>query len=351
MSQTTTAAKPKPNYIIPGLHKPEGPSALAGTERLLRPPYPQPIPATGFPSRTVHLPISLLPPPNNPKTKPTTPNPRQRTPSPPASKPDRQNVVIVLIPTANAKKAGVIREKFQDKATIPAHITAVHFITVEAESNVGEQPYDDAAGVTGAINRVVNAAVKGLKKVPVPVANGGNGNGGGDGNGGNGGNGKTEEKPEPGVGEVEALLKRLNLKQGDKVTIMVGAVENYIKREKWKAADPTHQKLLDVVVPVDYGVVAFCRVGLGENRPWTWKMAVSEGVTVPVAYWIAAQRWGFDDPQTRTHGKVTVGDVLAANVPGLDKADWHKVVTKERKSRYDILGDAMKTIAVPWPSA
>jgi hypothetical protein len=85
---------------------------------------------------------------------------------------------------------------------------------------------------------------------------------------------------------------------------------------------------------------------VGETK-WEWRVGVSEGVTVPADYWRAAEGFGFEDEGSgRMHGKVTVGEVLAANL-GVDKADWFRGLTDV--SRYELLRDAMKEMEVPWP--
>jgi hypothetical protein len=120
---------------------------------------------------------------------------------------------------------------------------------------------------------------------------------------------------------------------------LVGAVENVISRSARREDG--------AVVPVDYGVVVFCRVSLVDGT-WEWRVGVSGGVTVPVEYWREAERYGFEDgDERRQRGRVTVGEVLATNVPGLDKADWHLPLAG--RSRYDLLREAMERMEVPWP--
>lgn len=54
--------------------------------------------------------------------------------------------------------------------------------------------------------------------------------------------------------------------------------------------------------------------------------------------------FGYEDGDKR-HGRKTAGEVLAANVEKLDRADWHKVVVGV--SRYHILKEAMATLKNP----
>jgi hypothetical protein len=135
-------------------------------------------------------------------------------------------------------------------------------------------------------------------------------------------------------------------------SVLVGSVENYIARPG--GAVWGHGGEEEGEKPVDYGVVVFARVGVNHDVAaatataggWEWMVGVSRGVTVPREYWRRAEEYGFDDAEKR-HGKMTVGEVLAANVPGLDKADWHKVLAE--KSRYDLLKEAMGKVKIPWP--
>ncbi|KAK3300570.1 uncharacterized protein B0H64DRAFT_18881 [Chaetomium fimeti] len=210
------------------------------------------------------------------------------------------NDVLLIIPTANASKTALFTSHLA--ATRPSHITSLTHLQIPAESGVGEQPYD-SAGPRGAFNRVLGA-VSALQVDPA---------------------------------HREALLK---VRPG---TVIVGAVENFVRRER--GAD-------GVVVPVDYGVVVMCRMSLAsrEPGPWEWRVGVSQGVTVPVEYWRAAEAFGFED-EAGTHGKVTVGEVIEANVEGVDSGNWFESLTAARVSRYDLLRGAMEGMEVPWPVA
>jgi hypothetical protein len=68
------------------------------------------------------------------------------------------------------------------------------------------------------------------------------------------------------------------------------------------------------------------------------------GVTVPPVYINRARHFGFEgDPN---QGRVTVGQILAAQVLGLDKADWQVVLAGH--SRYDLLKDAIRQVQILW---
>ncbi|KAH6853960.1 hypothetical protein B0I37DRAFT_19465 [Chaetomium sp. MPI-CAGE-AT-0009] len=223
---------------------------------------------------------------------------------PPGAPPPNPNNVLLVIPTANASKTALLTNLLT--TTRPPHVAALTARQIPADSGVGEQPYD-AAGPQGAFNRVV-AAVRAL--------------------------------------QADAA-HRAALVEGRVGTVIVGAVENFIVRPGVEVGSSCEE---EGEVPVDYGVVVLCRISVGgegeEVVPWEWRVGVSRGVTVPVEYWRAAEGFGFED-EARTHGKVTVGEVIAANVAGVDKADWFKPLTGV--SRYDLLGDAMKEMEVPWP--
>ncbi|KAK3294451.1 uncharacterized protein B0H64DRAFT_443530 [Chaetomium fimeti] len=248
----------------------------------------------------------------NPQTLPTIPPPappRDGTRSYPA--PNRA-IVQVVIPTANKGKVDLLVGHL--RRTKPAGVTIAGHTEVPADSGVGEQPYD-GAGPRGAFRRVV-AAVRKL---------------GGD-------------------GEYRARLAARGVG-----TLLVASVENFLAREEEIVGAAAGTGRVGGAVPVDYGVVVFCRVDLvgGETAPpppWVWRVGVSRGVTAPAEYWRAAEAFGFED-QAREHGRVTVGELLAANIPGLDKADWHKVLAGV--SRYELLGEAMRAMEaeLPWPAA
>ncbi|KAK4156192.1 hypothetical protein C8A00DRAFT_31002 [Chaetomidium leptoderma] len=208
------------------------------------------------------------------------------------------NTVLIVIPTANQGKVTLLQTHLRH--TAPAHINLLYpALTIsDASSEVGEQPYD-GAGPRGAVNRVVNAARRLL------------------------------------FGEYQGELVGVG-------TVLVASVENFIFR-----GDSG---------PVDYGVVVFCRIPLldqkkGDDDAWEWETGVSRGVTVPVGFWKRGEGFGFEDDTGTTgvgeHGKVSVGEVLADNVAGLDKADWHLELAG--RSRYGLLQEAMDKMVVPWP--
>ena len=226
----------------------------------------------------------------------------------PANHQPDSNTVLLLIPTNNAFKTKLLTTHLSPPTTSTTTIP----LTVPAVSAVGEQPYD-SAGPQGAFNRVVNA-VRLLGTDPL----------------GKDGRAAVRER---GVG-----------------TVVVGAVENFIVRPGAAACGSGYE------VPVDYGVVVLCRIPLvhdgdsgvqGRPGEWEWKVGVSKGVRVPVDYWRAAEGgWGFEDEERR-FGKKTVGEVLAENVKGLDKADWHRDLAGV--SRYDLLEEVMREMdGKPW---
>ncbi|KAH6650535.1 hypothetical protein F5144DRAFT_588992 [Chaetomium tenue] len=240
----------------------------------------------------------------SPSTLPTLTSPPSTTTTTPTPPPNPNNVLLI-IPTANASKTALLTSHLA--ATRPPHITSLTHLQLPAESGVGEQPYD-GAGPRGAFNRVVGA-VRALQRQVERGACGG-------------------------------VLRGVG-------TVVVGAVENFVRRERTAAGGGGKG---GKVVPVDYGVVVFCRLSLvpGEEKVgWEWRVGVSKGVMVPKEYWRAAEGFGFEDKERR-HGKVTVGEVLAANL-GVDKADWFLPLMGV--SRYDLLRDAMKKMDVPWPAA
>ncbi|KAF2258376.1 hypothetical protein CC78DRAFT_537838 [Lojkania enalia] len=161
---------------------------------------------------------------------------------------------------------------------------SVRTITVPVESGVGEQPYNDA-GVVGAYNRINNA----LKRL------------------------NTEE------------YREILLKNGAG-TVFVASVENFIQTT-------------NIERPTDYGIIV---IHNATNNKTT--LGISCGVTVPPEYVSRARHFGFGEELD--HGRVTVGQILAANVAGLDKRDWHKVLA--RKSRYELLRETTGLLPIPW---
>jgi hypothetical protein len=160
----------------------------------------------------------------------------------------------------------------------------MHSMVAPFDSGVGEQPYNEA-GVLGAHTRICNA----LRHLNAP---------------------EYQETLVPkGIG-----------------TVVVASIENYIQLD-------------DVGRPTDYGVVVIHNATTGETAA-----CLSLGVTVPPAYVDRARRFGFEG--NPNHGRVAVGQILAAHVPGLDKADWHSVLAG--RSRYDLLSDAISRLTIPW---
>jgi hypothetical protein len=160
----------------------------------------------------------------------------------------------------------------------------MHSIAVPFDSGVGEQPYNEA-GVLGAHTRVSNA----LRYLNAPE--------------------HQEALVSKGIG-----------------TVIVASIENYIQ-------------LGNVGRPTDYGVVVIHNATAGETAA-----GLSWGVTVPPGYVDGARRFGFEG--NPNHGRVTVGKILAAHVPGLDEADWHSVLAG--RSRYDLLSDTISRLTIPW---
>lgn len=193
------------------------------------------------------------------------------------------DAILLVIPTKNKFKTTVLTEKFQKN--LPAG-KVLHTLALPADSGVGEQPYNQA-GADGARQRISSA----LELL------------------------RTEEQEQ----------KRRQLEIG---TVVVASIENYMQTDG------------GVARPTDYGIVSFYNCDSG-----VCKIGVSRGVTVSPDYVERAKRYGFEDKEG-IHGRVTVGQVMAANVPGLDKADWHKVVAGV--SRYDLLAEAVDKMEISW---
>ncbi|KAK3382534.1 hypothetical protein B0T24DRAFT_601923 [Lasiosphaeria ovina] len=207
--------------------------------------------------------------------------------------------VLLVIPTANAHKTRMLVAGFaqQNEARgAAASGVQVHAHTVVASSGVGEQPYDDA-GVQGARGRINNA----LRALA-----------------------------------ADAETTRALLAENRIGTVFVAAIENYI--DTGAGADMTTTDANPR--PTDYAVVVVHNATTGQSAA-----GLSGGTTVPRRYFDYARRLGFDDAAAK-HGKVTVGEVLAPNVPGIDKANWHIVVAG--KSRYDLIAEAIERLQIPW---
>jgi non-canonical (house-cleaning) NTP pyrophosphatase len=161
---------------------------------------------------------------------------------------------------------------------------AVQSVTVPVESGVGEQPYNEA-GLKGAYNRINNA----LNRL------------------------HSEE------------FKNLFINKHIG-TVIVASIESFIQTE-------------NIDRPSDFGVIVIHNATTQKTES-----CLSEGVTVSPKYVSRAQRFGCDgDPN---YGKVTVGQIMAARVPTLDKANWQAVLAN--CSRYELLKNAIKEIPVPW---
>ncbi|RYP48449.1 hypothetical protein DL768_005651 [Monosporascus sp. mg162] len=160
----------------------------------------------------------------------------------------------------------------------------LHVITVPFDSGVGEQPYNDA-GSLGAHNRITNA----LRALH---------------------------------GENHQEMLRLR----GIGTVIVASIESYIQTDR-------------VTRPTDYGIIMI-RNATAEKTT----ACLSWGTTVDPVYVDRARRFGFDG--NPNFGRVTVGQVLAAHVPGLDKADWQVVLGG--RSRYELLKEAIEQLEIPW---
>lgn len=160
----------------------------------------------------------------------------------------------------------------------------VHTITISSDSGVGEQPYNEA-GVIGAHNRISNALLR------LDTA------------------------------EYEEIFREKRIG-----TVIVASIESFIQTD-------------NIDRPTDYGLVVIYNATTQQT-----KACMSCGVTVPPAYISRARRFGFDGDPNR--GRVVVGQILAAHVRGLDKADWQSVLAGH--SRYKLLKDAISQVPIPW---
>ncbi|KAK4443853.1 hypothetical protein QBC34DRAFT_416239 [Podospora aff. communis PSN243] len=212
-----------------------------------------------------------------PDTRATHPNPSFSH----SDFPQHGNDILLVIPTANKDKTRILTEAFERQKPPGA---TVHVLVLPADSNVGEQPYDEA-GAEGARNRIQNA--------------------------------------------LQSLNESV-LVEREIGTIMAASIENFIQRPS-EGTD---------VKPVDYGLVMVYNATT--RRAVT---AMSRGVTVPRAYYEFARSFGAERGHDGMYGRVTVGEVLEANVEGVDRADWHAVVAGV--SRYELLEDAVEGISVP----
>jgi hypothetical protein len=160
----------------------------------------------------------------------------------------------------------------------------MHSIKVHVDSVVGQQPYNEA-GVLGAHSRISDA----LRHLNAP--------------------------------EYQDMLMSKGIG-----TLIVASIENYIQLD-------------NVECPTDYGVVVIHNASTRQTTA-----GLSWGVTVPPDYVDRARRFGFEG--NPNYGRITVGQILAAHVPGLDKADFHRVLADH--SRFDLLSDAVDRLTIPW---
>ena len=105
------------------------------------------------------------------------------------------------------------------------------------------------------------------------------------------------------------------------------------------ASVESYIQTVNIKVPTDYGAVVVYNATKHEAV-----LGISKGVTVPPQYVEEARRFGYEDHVN--HGKVTVGQVLAANVEGLDKRDWQSILSGT--SRYQLLEEAAGQLSIPW---
>lgn len=160
----------------------------------------------------------------------------------------------------------------------------MHTITLAVDSGVGSQPYN-GSGMTGAHTRLTNS-----------------------------------------LNHLDAQKYQEMFKEKRIGTVIVASIEGYIQTD-------------NIDRPTDYGAVLVYNATTQQTT-----MCMSQGVTVPPAYVNRARRFGYDgDPN---HGIITVGQILAANVMGLDKANWHSVLAGH--SRYDLLKAAIRQMPIPW---
>ncbi|KAK3987793.1 hypothetical protein QBC44DRAFT_294548 [Cladorrhinum sp. PSN332] len=252
-------------------------------------------------------PLRILNPPTNLGLNPrATPLPIIPSISTSTSSSFRNNILLI-IPTANASKTRLLTAHLNHN--LPPSST-LHTLTLPATSNAGEQPYD-SLGPIGARNRIANAL--------------------------------TLFTSSP---DHLSLLTKHQIG-----TVIIGAVENFIIRNYSSNSNGEEKKA--VPAPVDFGYVALYNATSGKLET-----GISRGVRVPVEYLKEAESYGFEDEEDededgdgdgeRKKGKVTVGEALAANIEGLDKADWHKVLSVGKVSRYDLLKEALDGLEVPW---
>lgn len=196
--------------------------------------------------------------------------------------PAKGSCITVVIPTENKHKVATIQAYFHKRVPMS---TVVHFDIVPVQSDVGEQPYN-AAGRRGAWNRIGNALDF--------------------------------------ITNCEELVAVHASRQAGQV--YVAAIENFIQTEGFER-------------PADFGVVALHNV-LKNTVTGT----LTKGVTIDPAFVDAAKRYGCD-AKDEDYGQFTVGNVIAARFPGVDKANWHELVAGV--SRYDLLTAAIESLELP----
>ncbi|KAK4167226.1 hypothetical protein QBC43DRAFT_312372 [Cladorrhinum sp. PSN259] len=241
---------------------------------------------------------------------------------------NKKNVVTLIVPTSNAAKTLLLESYLKSQLPLGSGGYTLRTVRIPAASNAGEQPYDDM-GVKGACNRVRNAL--------------------GD------FTGKGQDEGE-GKGEREEVG-----------TVIVGAVENFVLRNVSLSTKDGNAGERDdggrvcdegeKVQAADYGVLMLYNATSGELR-----CGISKGVEVPLEYLREAEGYGFEEDDDaeekededgegkrtiKMKGKVTVGEVLAANIEGLDKADWHKVLSEGGVSRYELLKEGLEGLGFP----
>ena len=160
----------------------------------------------------------------------------------------------------------------------------VHIAEVPVNSDVGEQPYN-SEGIVGAQNRIKNALT-----------------------------------------QLNSSRLSAMIEDNDIGTIFVASIENYVQTA-------------NISQPTDFGIIMIFNATTRKVS-----LGVSQGVTVPPKYVDRARRFGYEGNVDQ--GKVTVGQILAANVEGLDKKDYHRVLAGT--SRYVVLEEAVGQLTIPW---
>ncbi len=195
------------------------------------------------------------------------------------------NSILLVIPTANAFKVRVLTAATTQKA--PPN-SKIHTLILPASSNVGEQPYN-AAGLLGVYNRISNA-----------------------------------------LRDLNSNLAHVSLFAEHNIgTVLVASIESYLQTDS----------LVDFV-PTDFGTIVVHNATTGQTRA-----CLSKGTTVDKRYVERARRFGYESG-IEEFGRITAGEVMAAHMPGMDKANWHVVVAG--RSRYDILEEGLEGLEFPF---